>query len=408
MTDGRENLPRASSEALNHKSFDGERASLGKEGYFLRSLMENLSDRIYFKDLQSRFIFGNRSYAQLFNLENFSEIAGKTDFDFFSEFHARTAFEDEQEIIRTGQAKLNLEEMETWPDGRITWCSTSKAPLLDDQDRIIGTLGISRDITARKKAQEALVESEARYRQVSEELVSGNRRLMVVARSAEEARDGLAAALAEKEVLLREVHHRVKNSLQIVMSIISLHVRRTKDPVALATYNSILDRIRAISSVHNRLFDLDSEKRIDLPDYTKDLIRHFDENYGDAGAEFQFDAVPLLVPMDLCLDIGLVFTELIINAYSHAVIPAGGGPIQITLRREENTIVLTVADHGPGFPGGFAPSEVKTIGFGIILSMVNQRGGTLTIAPGPGAVVEVRLPLGPPEEKNPHFDNDVN
>jgi len=123
--------------------------------HLLNALMEFLPDRIYYKDLQSRIISGSRSYARLFNLEDYSEIRGKTDFDFFSEEHANAALKDEQEIIRTGKAKLNMEEMETWPDGRVTWCSTSKAPLLDDRGHIIGTFGISKDITDRKLADEA-------------------------------------------------------------------------------------------------------------------------------------------------------------------------------------------------------------------------------------------------------------
>jgi len=131
-------------------------AALNQESRFLHSLMEHFPDRIYYKDRQSRFIYGSRSFARLFDLDDPSEFIGKTDFDYFSEAHARAAFEDEQEIIRTGEAKLNLEERETWPDGRVTWCSTSKAPFRDDQGRIIGTFGISRDITSRKEAQEAL------------------------------------------------------------------------------------------------------------------------------------------------------------------------------------------------------------------------------------------------------------
>jgi diguanylate cyclase (GGDEF)-like protein/PAS domain S-box-containing protein len=152
-------------------------AAVALEIRFLHSLMEHLPDRIYFKDLQSRFLFGNRSFARFFDLEEPSSIYGKTDFDFFSEFHARAAFEDEQEIIRTGTPRLNLEEMETWPDGRVTWCSTSKAAFRDEQGRIIGTLGISRDITIRKNAQEALRESEARSRQISQELAAANEQL---------------------------------------------------------------------------------------------------------------------------------------------------------------------------------------------------------------------------------------
>jgi PAS domain S-box-containing protein len=127
----------------------------------MRAMMEHLPDRIYFKDLQSRFIAGSLSHARLFGHDDFAQIQGKTDFDFFSQEHAQAAFDDEQEIIRTGQPKLDMEEMETWPDGRITWCCTSKAPLRDDQGRTFGTFGISQDITAWKQAQEALKASEA-------------------------------------------------------------------------------------------------------------------------------------------------------------------------------------------------------------------------------------------------------
>jgi diguanylate cyclase (GGDEF)-like protein/PAS domain S-box-containing protein len=156
------------------------RASLLQESCFLHALMRHFPDRIYYKDLQSRFLYGSQSFATMFKLDDISQVYGKTDFDFFSEEHARAAFNDEQEIIRTGQPKLNMEEMETWPDGRVTWCSSSKAPFLDDDGNIIGTFGISRDITVRKCAQEALRESEARYRKVSEELATANERLAQV------------------------------------------------------------------------------------------------------------------------------------------------------------------------------------------------------------------------------------
>jgi diguanylate cyclase (GGDEF)-like protein/PAS domain S-box-containing protein len=148
--------------------------------------MEHSPDRIYFKDLQSRIVYGNPSYARLFGGITLSQILGKTDYDFFSDHHARTAFEDEQEIIRTGVPKLNMEEMETWPDGRITWCSTSKAPLRNDEGKIVGTLGVSRDMTQQKLTQEALKKSEADYRRSSQELAVSNRQLAEANRALQE------------------------------------------------------------------------------------------------------------------------------------------------------------------------------------------------------------------------------
>ena len=143
---------------------------LPDEGRLFRILMENFSDRIYYKDLQSRFLHGSLSFLRFFGLNEVSQLRGKTDFDFFSEEHAKKALKDEQEIIRTGRGRVEMEEKETWPDGRVTWVSTSKAPLRDTTGTIIGTFGISRDVTAHKLARDALEASENQLRLVSEEL----------------------------------------------------------------------------------------------------------------------------------------------------------------------------------------------------------------------------------------------
>ena len=117
--------------------------------------MDNIPDYIYFKDLQSRFIRTNRAHAKAFGLSDPEEAIGKTDFDFFTEEHARRAYEDEQEIIRTGQPIVGLVEKETWPDRPETWVSTTKMPLRDEKGNVIGTSGISRDISELRRADEA-------------------------------------------------------------------------------------------------------------------------------------------------------------------------------------------------------------------------------------------------------------
>src|SRR5262249_45589016 len=129
---------------------------LALERYLLRSLMDTLPDNIYFKDRDSRFIRANRGLAGGVGLGDPALVLGKTDFDLFTLEHARQAYEDEQEILRTGRPLVAREEKETWPDGRVTWVSTTKAPLRDPRGAIVGTFGISRDITARKQAEEEL------------------------------------------------------------------------------------------------------------------------------------------------------------------------------------------------------------------------------------------------------------
>ncbi len=129
------------------------------EQSLLRALMDNIPDHVYFKDRESRFLRISKAQADHFGLDDPAQAIGKTDFDFFAEAHARPAFEDEQSIIRTGIPLVGVEEQEVWPDGREGWVSTTKVPLKDAQGRIIGTLGVSRDITRRKRIESALRDS---------------------------------------------------------------------------------------------------------------------------------------------------------------------------------------------------------------------------------------------------------
>jgi diguanylate cyclase (GGDEF)-like protein/PAS domain S-box-containing protein len=122
----------------------------------LNAFLEHIPDNVYFKDRQSRFIRINRAMAAYFGLADPSQAMNKTDADIFSSEHAGQAFKDEQEIIRTGQPILGIEEMETWPDGRQSWVLTTKVPLRARGGRIIGTMGISHNITERKEAEERI------------------------------------------------------------------------------------------------------------------------------------------------------------------------------------------------------------------------------------------------------------
>ena len=136
-------------------------AALIETSALLETLMHNTTDFIYFKDLQSRFVRYSRSYVEHCRLPHPDARLGKTDFDNFTEEHARPAFEDEQTIIRTGNPIIDIEEKETHRDGRVTWVLTSKMPWRDQSGTIIGTWGISRNITERKLAEAELRQAKA-------------------------------------------------------------------------------------------------------------------------------------------------------------------------------------------------------------------------------------------------------
>ena len=143
--------------------------ALVKEQFLISALMNNLSDYVYFKDRDSRFIRINKSLALSFGLDDPALAEGKTDFDFFTREHAQQAFDDEQTIIRTGQL-LNIEEKETHPNRPDTWVSTIKLPLTDNNGNIIGTFGISRDVTKRKQAEDELTQEQYLMRTLMDNL----------------------------------------------------------------------------------------------------------------------------------------------------------------------------------------------------------------------------------------------
>lgn len=129
------------------------------ESKFLRELklqqyfMDYIPDSIYFKDLESKFFKANKATVEKMGLKSLDELIGKSDFDLFSNEHAIEAREDEQNIIKNKTSIISKTEKEVWLDGRITWASTTKVPLLDENENVIGTFGITRDITELKKAE---------------------------------------------------------------------------------------------------------------------------------------------------------------------------------------------------------------------------------------------------------------
>ena len=139
----------------------------------MATLLNHVDDAIYFKDTESRFQLVNMALVRAVRGKSIEEVLGRTDFEFFGTEHAQEAYNTEQKIMRTGQPALNIEEKEDFSDGRVQWSSTCKYPLRNAEGEVIGTFGISRDITARKKA-------EAKMAELNKELLNTERRLAVM------------------------------------------------------------------------------------------------------------------------------------------------------------------------------------------------------------------------------------
>jgi PAS domain S-box-containing protein len=145
-------------------------AALAEASILLETLLTNSPDYIYFKDRQSHFVRASQSLASIFNMSGPGELIGKSDFDFFKTEHAKAAFEDEQEIIRTGKPIIGKPEKEDHADGRTTWALTTKLPWRDKAGDIIGTFGISKDVTAIKEAESKLAHEKGLFQALVENL----------------------------------------------------------------------------------------------------------------------------------------------------------------------------------------------------------------------------------------------
>lgn len=147
---------------------------LAKEKYLLDAMLDNMPDSIYFKDEKSRFIRVSKSLATVFGFSQSDEIIGKTDFDFQDEEHAQQAFDDEMEIIKTEKPVIDVVEKETFEDGNVRWVSTTKLPLRNLENKVVGTFGISRDITKIKNME---IEYQEKLNEAQQELEEKNKEI---------------------------------------------------------------------------------------------------------------------------------------------------------------------------------------------------------------------------------------
>jgi PAS domain S-box-containing protein len=154
-------------------------SELVREKSLVDSMLENIPDSIYFKDLDSKFLKVSKSMQEIFKSSGFENIIGLTDFDIQDEEHAKEAFADEQEIIRTKKPKIGLVEKEILKDGTIRYVLTTKMPYFDEKGKVLGTFGISRDITQIKKLELEIKDQNEKLQQQQEELTQANHELTV-------------------------------------------------------------------------------------------------------------------------------------------------------------------------------------------------------------------------------------
>ncbi|NTU80753.1 MAG: PAS domain S-box protein [Chloroflexales bacterium] len=210
-----------------------------------------------------------------------------------------------------------------------------------------------------------------------------------------EAGSRLRASLAEKEVLLKEIHHRVKNNLQVIASMLRLQSEQIADARVRDLFLESQRRVRAMALVHERLYQAPDLARIDLGAYVRtlvaDLLRAYRVVAGNVAVRTEVN-VPG-IDVDQAMALGLILNELIVNCLKHAFPPGQPGSIMIGgSRGPSGALILSVRDDGAGLPADLDPARSPSMGLQIVNALAAQVGGTLSWRRSPGTAVTLIVP----------------
>jgi PAS domain S-box-containing protein len=305
----------------------------------------------------------NDALARMYGLERAEQLAGTPIKEFWGGDQKYLAFLER--IVRSQYRVVDEESAET-VNGAMHYFLNSTIGIVED-GLLVRAWGLQRDITERRRTEEAL-----------------------------------RASLEEKESLLKEVHHRVKNNLQVISSLLNLQLRKVKNAEVRSFLRDTQNRIRSMAMLHEILYRSNNLADVHFPLYLKHLCDHLARSY-DSGARKitlrqEISDIPL--DPDQAITAGLIVNELVTNAIKHAFPSGAGGDVIVELRADdEDHLLLRVADNGVGLPPDTPPEAEESLGLLLVESLSRQLNGRLSIGGGPGATFEIVFPRVPRESR---------
>ena len=386
-------------------------ARLAQTSNLMDTLLATSDDLIYFKDLESRFIRCSASVAALDRQRRgvSEDLIGKTDFEISSPEHAGRTYEDEQRIIRTGEPVISKTEKEIWPDGRATWALTSKMPFRNANNEIIGTFGISKNITPIKEAEEALRSSEAKLRQFTTQLERSNRELQDFAYVAShDLQEPLRKIVVFGERLKEKCGEALGAESRDYLDRMQKAASRMQTLINdLLTFSRVTSKARPFAPVN-------------LAEVAREVVNDLEARIEQVKGRVEVGALPVIDAEEL--QMRQLLQNLIGNALKFRR-PEVPPVVMVAVRTfsddsDRELCELTVSDNGIGFDEKYldrifnvfqrlhsrAEFEGNGMGLAIVKKIALYHGGDITAKsqPGAGTTFVLTLPATHPKNNEPY------
>ena len=216
---------------------------------------------------------------------------------------------------------------------------------------------------------------------------------LLATKALRESEERIRASLTEKEILLKEIHHRVKNNMQVISSLVDLQADEVKDETMRGVFKDVKFRVRSMAMVHEKLYQSNDFARVEFADYVRSLLSYLWRAQSSAipGVELKMHLAPVLLPVNEAVPCGLILNELFTNALKHAFVDRTCGKLNVSLRRNgQGNVVLSVTDDGIGLPPEMDIKKVRSLGLRLVQMLArqlhasveakNDNGATFTIS----------------------------
>lgn len=325
---------------------------------FQSMLLDQIRDNITVTDLEGIITYVNETGCRTMGVQRENIVGKSIDLYGNDDKAGLTQRDILDETKRTGRWRGEVRNKAA--EGRDVIMDVRTRLLLDDTGKPLGAFGISSDVTARVEAE-----------------------------------DHIRKDLDEKDLLLREIHHRVKNNLQIISSLIALQAEGVTDPETLGIFADSRNRINAIALIHERLYRTHDIASIFFLDYAGDLVRDVALAYGvTERITLKFLDCSQFLNIDTAIPCGLILQELTANCFKHAFPPGTSGTVEVglTFDGDDSRYRLSVADNGTGLPEGFLPEDNTSLGLRLVEILAAQLDGEVQFDHRQGTAVTVSFP----------------